>query len=86
MAYFEKECDGNFRYSYYGVNGQILANYVDPAGIESYIDDEVFFEAVKGSYKNIDLTGRSKRDLERFTAKMNKTADWLRKKANGFYF
>jgi len=36
--------------------------------------------------KNIDLSGKNKRDLERFNAKKQKTADWLRKKANGFYF
>ena len=86
MAYFEKDFDGNIQYSYNGVNGWILGNYVNPTGIEAYIEDEVFYDAVKDSYKSIDLTGRNKRDLERFNAKMNKTADWLRKKANGIYF
>ena len=86
MAYFEKDFDGNFQYSYNGVNGWILGNYVNPTGIEAYIEDEVFYDAVKDSYKRIDLTGRNKRDMERFNAKMNKTADWLRKKANGIYF
>jgi hypothetical protein len=86
MAYFEKDFDGNFQYSYNGVNVWILGNYVNPTGIEAYIEDEVFYDAVKDSYKSIDLTGRNKRDLERFNAKMNKTADWLRKKANGIYF
>lgn len=86
MAYFEKDFDGNFQYSYYGVNGIILGDYVDPSNIEAYIEDEAFFEAVKNSYKNIDLTGKRKSDIERFNAKKNKTADWLRQKSKGFYF
>ena len=48
--------------------------------------DYIKEHAVKNSYKNIDLTGRRKHDLERFAAKREKTAAWLRKKANGFYF
>lgn len=71
---------------YYGVNGIILGDYVNPEGIEAYIDDEMFYEAVKDSYKHIDLTGKRKRDLERFIAKREKTAAWLRQKANGIYF
>ena len=86
MAYFEKDIEGNFQYSYYGVNGVILGDYVNPEGIETYIEDEMFYEAVKDSYKSIDLTGRRKRDMERFIAKRDKTAAWLRKKANGIYF
>ena len=86
MAYFEKDLEGNFQYSYYGVNGIILGDYVNPEGIEAYIDDEMFYEAVKDSYKHIDLTGKRKRDLERFIAKREKTAVWLRQKANGIYF
>ena len=86
MAYFEKNSDGNFDYSYYGVNDTILGEYVDPGRIQAYLDDETFEVAVKNSYKHIDLSGKSKRDLERFNAKKQKTADWLRKKANGFYF
>ncbi len=87
MAYFEKNSyDDDFRYSYYGVNGFILGNYVNPTGIEAYIEDETFYDAVKDSYKNIDLSGRNKRDIERFNAKMQKTADWLRKQANAIYF
>ena len=86
MAYFEKDFEGNFQYSYCGVNGIILGDYVNREGIEAYIDDEMFYEAVKDSYKSIDLTGRRKRDMERFIAKRNKTADWLRLKANGIYF
>ena len=86
MAYFEKDIEGNFQYSYYGVNGIILGDYVNPEDIEAYIEDEMFYEAVKDSYKSIDLTGRRKRDMERFIAKRNKTADWLRLKANGIYF
>jgi hypothetical protein len=86
MAYFEKNDDGNYEYSYCGVADCIFGEYVNPEGIEAYIADEVFYEAVKHSYKKIDLTGRRKRDMERFIAKRNKTADWLRLKANGIYF
>ena len=52
--------------------------------IEAYIEDEVFWETVKNSYKDIDLS--NKKDKERFIAKRQKTADWLRKQANGIYF
>jgi hypothetical protein len=86
MAYFEKISDGNFMYSYCGVGDIILGEYVDPELIEAYLEDETFEVAVKNSYKHIDLSGKSKRDLERFNAKKQKTAYWLRKKANGFYF
>ena len=86
MAYFMKNDDGNYEYSYYGVNGCILGDYVAPVVIEAYIEDEAFYEAVKKSYKHIDLTGRRKRDMERFIAKRDKTAAWLRQKANGIYF
>lgn len=87
MAYFEKNYyDDNFQYSYYGVNGFIFGEFVNPKDIEAYIEDETFYEAVRDSYKSIDLSGRNKRDMERFNAKMKKTADWLRKKANGIYF
>ena len=73
-------------HSYCGVGDIILGEYVDPELIEAYLADETFEVAVKNSYKNIDLSGKNKRDLERFNAKKQKTADWLRKKANGFYF
>ena len=86
MAYFEKNYDGNYEYSYYGVGDIILGNYVEEGLIEAYIEDETFDEAVKGSYKNIDLTGRNKHDIERFNAKREKTAKWLREKAKGIYF
>ena len=86
MPHFTKNDDGTYTYSYNRVNGWILEEYVCPDGIEAYIDDEVFWDAVKDSYKNIDLTGKSKRDLERFHAKHKKTADWLRKQANAIYF
>ena len=86
MAYFEKDSNGNFMYSYCGVGDTICGEYVDPTLIEAYLEDETFEMAVKNSYKSIDLSGRNKRDLERFNAKKQKTADWLRKKANGFYF
>lgn len=86
MAYFEKNFDGNFSYSYYGVGDVIIGEYVDLGKIEAYLEDESFWEAVRQSYKNIDLSGKNQRDLERFNAKRLKTAEWLRKKANGFYF
>lgn len=35
MAYFEKNSDGNFDYSYYGVNDTILGEYVDPGRIQA---------------------------------------------------
>ena len=74
MSYFVKEADGNFHYSYYGVVDRVMAEYVNPQGIEAYIQNEQFSNAVKGSYKNIDLTGKRKRDLERFEAKKKRTA------------
>ena len=86
MAYFKMNDDGNFEYSYYGVSDCIERGYAAPVNIEAYLDDESFFEAVRSSYKNIDLTGRRKRDLERFNSKMEKTADWLRIKVDGMYF
>ena len=86
MAYFEKNFDGNFSYSYYGVGDVIIGEYVDPGKIEAYLEDESFWEAVRQSYKNIDLSGKNQRDLDRFNAKRLKTAEWLRKKANAFYF
>ena len=36
MAYFEKDLEGNFQYSYYGVNGIIIGDYVNPKEIEAY--------------------------------------------------
>lgn len=48
--------------------------------------NELFWNAVRDSYKSIDLSGRNKRDMERFLSKHKKTADWLRKQANGIYF
>ena len=86
MAYFVKENDGNFYYSYCGVADSIDGEYVSPELIDAYLEDEVFWNAVKSSYKKINLSGRNKRDMERFAAKHKKTADWLRKRANAIYF
>lgn len=86
MAYFSKFDDKFFSYSYYGVSDMILSEYVNPTDIEAYIIDEVFEEAVKASYKNIDISGRNKRDLARFNAKRERVAAWLRDKANAQYF
>lgn len=84
MPRFEKIDDETFIYSYNNVAGMIDAEYVCPEHIEAYIEDEVFWETVKGSYKDIDLS--KKKNMERFLAKRQKTADWLRKQANGIYF
>ena len=78
--------DIEYKDGYCGVADCIFGEYVNPEGIEVYIADEVFYEAVKHSYKKIDLTGRRKRDMERFIAKRDKTAAWLRQKAKGIYF
>ena len=40
MSYFVKEADGNFHYSYYGVVDRVMAEYVNPQGIEAYIQNE----------------------------------------------
>lgn len=42
MPSFEKDCDGNFSYSYYGVEDTILGEYVDPKKIDAYLEDEAF--------------------------------------------
>ena len=34
LSYFVKEADGNFHYSYYGVVDRVMAEYVNPQGIE----------------------------------------------------
>lgn len=86
MAYFTKNSDGNFDYSYCGVNDTILGEYVDPERIQAYLDDESFQQAVVSSYANIDLSGDNEKNVSRVLVKMERTADWLRKKANGFYF
>ena len=77
MSYFQKDYDGNFSYSYYGVGDTILGDYVDPGKIDTYLEDEAFWEAVRRSYKSIDLSGKSKRDMERFNAKRLKTAECM---------
>jgi hypothetical protein len=84
MAYFRMNDDGNFEYSYYGVHGWIEHGYAAPVNIEAYFEEKMFYEAVKNSYQNLDLS--RKRDLERFNAKMEKTADWLRMKVHWMYF
>ena len=37
MSYFQKDYDGNFSYSYYGVDDTILGDYVDPGKIDAYL-------------------------------------------------
>ena len=86
MPRFEKIDDEKFFFSYYGTTDFLPAVYVDPTLIDAYFEEEAFLEAVKASYSSIDLSGRNKRDEERFEKKCQKTADWLRKQANGIYF
>ena len=77
MAYFEKYSDEEYRYSYDGVNGSILAGYVTPELIDAYLDDEVFLDAIKERYVHIDLD--NPKDMARFETRIEKTAAWLRK-------
>ena len=81
MAYFKKDDHGNVWYSYYGVSDCILADYTSPEKLEAYLDDEVFQQAVINSYKHIDLSGDNENNISRVFAKMDRTAEWLRKKA-----
>ena len=80
MAYFKKDDHGNVWYSYYGVSDCILADYTSPEKLEAYLDDEVFQQAVINSYQHIDLSGDNEKDISRVLAKMDRTAEWLRKK------
>ena len=86
MAYFVKDSEGNYEYSYYGVNDIILGEYVDRGMIDAYLDDETFQQAVVNSYTNIDLSGDNEKNVSRVLAKMQRTSDWLRKKTNAIYF
>ena len=81
MAYFKRDNDGNVWYSYYGVSDCILADYTSPERLEAYLDDEVFQQAVINSYEHIDLSGDNEKNISRVFAKMDRTAQWLRKKA-----
>ena len=81
MAYFKKDDYGNVWYSYYGVSDCILADYTTLEKIEAYLDDEVFQQAVINSYEHIDLSGDNEKNSSRVFAKMDRTAEWLRKKA-----
>ena len=81
MAYFKKDDRGNVWYSYYGVSDCILADYTSPEKLEAYLDDEVFQQAVINSYEHIDLSGDNEKNISRVFAKMDRTAEWLRKKA-----
>ena len=81
MAYFKKDDYGNVWYSYYGVSDCILADYTSPEKLEAYLDDEVFQQAVINSYEHIDLSGDNEKNISRVLAKMDRTAEWLRKKA-----
>ena len=50
MAYLTQISDDNYIYSYSGVSGSILKEYLTPAGIEAYLYDESFSETVRQSY------------------------------------
>ena len=80
MAYFKKDDHGNVWYSYYGVSDCILADYTSPEKLEAYLDDEVFQQAVINSYEHIDLSGDNEKNISRVLTKMDRTAEWLRKK------
>ena len=71
----------SFHNSYYGVSDCILADYTSPEKLEAYLDDEVFQQAVINSYEHIDLSGDNEKNISRVFAKMDRTAEWLRKKA-----
>ena len=73
------EMNDEFYYEYDGVYGFILSEYATPERIEAYLDDEEFDEAIKNRYKKIDLSGKNEKDLDRFRARKEKTANWLRK-------
>ena len=80
MAYFIKDDQGNVEYSYYGVQDWILAQYISFDGIEAYINDETFQQAVINSYSSLNLSGDNAKDIDRVLAKMDRTATWLRRK------
>lgn len=82
MAYLTQISDDNYIYSYSGVSGSILKEYMNPAGIEAYLDDESFSENVRRSYVFCRDTEPRWMDAEmkrRFENQKNKTAEWLRR-------
>ena len=50
MAYLTQTSHDNYIYSYSGVSGSILKEYLTTAGIEAYLCDESFSETVRQSY------------------------------------
>ena len=79
MPHFIKNSDGNYDYYYDGVYGTILPGYANQTDIEAYLNDEAFFKTVENRYKKIDLTGFNPKDTQRYNARVQKTANWLRK-------
>lgn len=82
MAYLTQISDDNYIYSYSGVSGSILKEYLTPAGIEAYLFDESFSETVRQSYIFCRDTEPQWMDAEvkrRFENQKNKTAEWLRR-------
>lgn len=82
MAYLTQISDDNYIYSYSGVSGSILKEYMNPAGIEAYLDDESFSETVRQGYTFCRDTEPQWMDAEvkrRFENQKNKTAEWLRR-------
>lgn len=59
MAYLTQISDDNYIYSYSGVSGSILKEYLTPAGIEAYLCDESFSETVRQSYIFAETPSRS---------------------------
>lgn len=80
MAYFIKDDQGNVEYSYYGVQDCIPTQYISFEGIEAYIKDDAFQQAVINSYSSLNLSGDNAKDIDRVFAKMDRTATWLRRK------
>ena len=80
MAYFIKDEHGNIEYSYYGVKDCSPAQYNSFSGIEAYIKDDAFQQAVINSYSSLNLRGENEKDIDRVFAKMDRTAMWLRRK------
>ena len=70
---------------YAAIKGQETRKYrilaeASPEKLEAYLDDEVFQQAVINSYEHIDLSGDNEKNISRVFAKMDRTAEWLRKK------
>lgn len=89
MAYLTQISDDNYIYSYSGVSGSILKEYLTPAGIEAYLYDESFSETVRRSYvfcKDTEPQWMDAKVKRRFENQKNKTAEWLRRQVRDIRF